>query len=183
MALADGHDLNLLTLDYLHPARHREYASVAEWRRRYLSDEIRHLRISLPLSGVGDEGPRITPARNQVFVSMALNWAAAERIDQIWIGINAADHADYIDCRPDWLDAMDQLARPWGVTVRAPLIGKTKDEILTIARDLDVDMSIPWSCYEGQPRPCGTCNSCLSDPRRELDDWGTRPWSPIGRVR
>lgn len=174
MALKNGHDLWLMNVSYWHPARAREFRAIEQFRLKYFQEYFqardRYISIPVPLIGIGEQGPRITPARNQVFLSLAINTAAAQRIDEVWIGVNESDNADYIDCRPAFIDTMDGLAQGWGVRLRAPLLEMTKAQILDLAIELGVDLNVPWSCYEGGAAPCGTCNSCLQDPRLRAGD-------------
>ena len=163
-------DTQLVTLFYRypHPAAPEEYRAVAEWHRlkRLAGKQIRHIEISLPLwgteqmdIGTGQPGPRILPARNQVMISIAINIAASIGADCVMYGANADDNQEYVDCRPGWVQTMDELARPWGISISAPLLNQTKQEIKAEAVQLGV--SGWWSCY--QPRdghPCGTCDSC-----------------------
>ena len=174
MALKNGHDLWLMNVSYWHPARAREFRAIEQFRLKYFQEYFqardRYISIPVPLIGIGEQGPRITPARNQVFLSLAINTAAAQRIDEVWIGVNESDNADYIDCRPAFIDTMDGLAQGWGVRLRAPLQEMPKAQILDLAIELGVDLNVPWSCYEGGASPCGTCNSCLQDPRLRAGD-------------
>lgn len=112
------------------------------------------------------------PARNTVFLSMALAWAEAIGSTDIFIGVNAIDYSGYPDCRPEYIrafEALANLATREGVegraryTVHTPLIQLTKAEIIRKGMDLGVDYSITHSCYfptiDGQA--CGQCDSCV----------------------
>ena len=111
------------------------------------------------------------PARNTVFLSLALAWAEALGARDIFIGVNALDYSGYPDCRPEFIRAFQRtanLATKAGVEgarfkVHAPLIKMTKAEIIRLGRKLGVDYSITHSCYDPQPdgTPCGRCDSCL----------------------
>jgi len=112
--------------------------------------------------GVGAAGPRVLAGRNQVLISHAVNIAAARGIDEVWLGAHHGDTADYPDCRPEFIGAMDELAKAWGVRVAAPLMDLTRSQVIARASAALVPLNKCWSCY--QPRgiePCGTCNSCL----------------------
>ena len=100
-------------------------------------------------------GPRLVPARNAVLLSLAAN---ASECGAIVIGCNKADSTDYADCRPDFLSNM---ATGLGVDIRAPLLTKTKPEIVAMARALGLRRSDSWSCYVGGLVECGTCPSCI----------------------
>ena len=112
------------------------------------------------------------PARNTIFLSYALAYAEVLVADTIFIGVNAMDYSGYPDCRPEYINAyqaMANLATQTGVegktklTIRAPLIDKTKAEIIQIGAALGVDYSLTLSCYDpdAEGRACGSCDSCL----------------------
>ena len=112
------------------------------------------------------------PARNTIFLSYALAYAEVLVADTIFIGANAIDYSGYPDCRPEYIEAyqtMANLATQAGVEgktklrIRAPLIDKTKAEIIRIGASLGVDYSITLSCYDPdtEGRGCGVCDSCL----------------------
>ena len=120
------------------------------------------------------EGIPITyvPARNTIFLSYALAYAEVLVADTIFIGVNAIDYSGYPDCRPEYIEAyqtMANLATQAGVegktelTIRTPLINKTKAEIIQIGTALGVDYSLTLSCYDPdtEGRACGGCDSCL----------------------
>jgi 7-cyano-7-deazaguanine synthase len=132
------------------------------------------------------------PARNTVFLSLALAWAEALGAPAIFIGVSAIDYSGYPDCRPDFIEAFQALAtvatkaglEGRAPEIRAPLINKSKAETIRWGLALNVDYGLTWSCYDPLPdgRPCGTCDSCrlrreafegvgvrdplLADPRR-----------------
>ncbi|MCY3723067.1 MAG: 7-cyano-7-deazaguanine synthase QueC [Candidatus Poribacteria bacterium] len=112
------------------------------------------------------------PARNTIFLSYALAYAEVLVADTIFIGANAIDYSGYPDCRPEYIEAyqtMANLATQAGVEgktklrIRAPLIDKTKAEILRIGASLGVDYSLTLSCYDPDTEgsACGRCDSCL----------------------
>lgn len=110
------------------------------------------------------------PARNTVFLSLALAYAEAVGAYDIFIGANAVDYSGYPDCRPKYLAAFQKLARlatRAGVegkkfVVHAPLLRKTKGEIIRLGFSLGVDYSLTHSCYSpsAKGKPCGKCDSC-----------------------
>lgn len=110
------------------------------------------------------------PARNTVFLSMALGWAEVLGANTIFIGANAVDYSGYPDCRPEFINAFEKLANlatKTGVEehsfrVKAPLIDMTKAEIIQTGLSLGVDYGITISCYnpDVENRPCGECDSC-----------------------
>ena len=120
----------------------------------------------------GGEGIPVTyvPARNTVFLSLALGWAEVLGAGTIYIGVNAIDYSGYPDCRPEFIEAFQALAalatkravesRP--VRIEAPLIELSKAQIIRRGIDLGVDYALSVSCYraDGQGRACGRCDSC-----------------------
>jgi 7-cyano-7-deazaguanine synthase len=110
------------------------------------------------------------PARNTVFLSLALALAEARGMEAIVLGVNAVDYSGYPDCRPEYLEAFGRLARlatKVGVEGRpieilAPLVSLTKAEIVRLGLELGVDFGLTTSCYDPAPdgRPCGACDSC-----------------------
>ncbi|MCP4598590.1 7-cyano-7-deazaguanine synthase QueC [Neptuniibacter sp.] len=127
------------------------------------------------------------PARNTVFLSLALGWAEVLEADAIFIGVNAVDYSGYPDCRPEYIAAfetMANLATKRGVTgdpikIETPLIDLTKEQIIQEGTRLGVDYGLTVSCYQAddEGRACGNCDSCrlraqgfadsgLSDPTR-----------------
>jgi 7-cyano-7-deazaguanine synthase len=111
------------------------------------------------------------PARNTVFLALALAYAEVIGATDLFIGANALDYSGYPDCRPEYMRAFEQvanLATKAGVegarfTIHAPLIRMTKAEIIRKGLELGVDYGLTHSCYDPDPqgRPCGRCDSCL----------------------
>lgn len=113
------------------------------------------------------------PARNTVFLSLALAWAEVLGAADIFLGVNAVDYSGYPDCRPEFIAAFERLANlatKAGVEgtshfrIHAPLIAMTKAEIIRKGLSLGVDYSLTTSCYSPDPitgRACGSCDSCL----------------------
>jgi len=112
------------------------------------------------------------PARNTIFLSHALAWAEVLGAEDVFIGVNALDYSGYPDCRPEFTEAFEKLANlatQAGVEgksrfrVHTPLIELSKAQIVARAYELNVDLSLTWSCYAPEPdgRACGLCDSCL----------------------
>jgi 7-cyano-7-deazaguanine synthase len=112
------------------------------------------------------------PARNTIFLSLALAWAEVLEAQDIFIGVNALDYSGYPDCRPEFIAAfeiMANLATKTGVEgrtkvkIHTPLIKLTKAGIVKLGRKMGVNFSLTHSCYDPDPqgRPCGLCDSCL----------------------
>lgn len=127
--------------------------------------------IDVPKDGLTDDIPvTYVPARNLVFLSLALAWAEAAGSGDLFIGVNALDYSGYPDCRPEFIDGFQNLARVatrYGseggtVTVHAPLQYLKKSEIAREAARLGLDPGDSWSCYDPLPdgRACGACDSC-----------------------
>lgn len=109
------------------------------------------------------------PGRNSVFLSMAMSCAETQRAEAIFIGANALDYSGYPDCRPEYLEAFARAmlsgtkagGEGWKVEVKAPLINLTKKDIVLLGRKLGVPFETTWSCYAGDDKPCGVCDSCI----------------------
>jgi 7-cyano-7-deazaguanine synthase len=123
-----------------------------------------------PLETASDIPPTYVPARNTVFLSLALGWAEVLAADAIVIGVNALDYSGYPDCRPEYLaafEALAALATKAGVEGRAlkilaPLVQLSKAEIIARGLALGLDYALTHSCYDPMPdgAPCGRCDSC-----------------------
>jgi 7-cyano-7-deazaguanine synthase len=202
MARRAGYRLFALTIDYRQ--RHRVELDAAR-RVAAMLDVERHVTLALDLSRFGgsaltddalavpidgvSEGIPVTyvPARNTIFLSLALGWAEAVGAADLVIGVNAVDYSGYPDCRPAFVtafEAMANLATKAGVEGRAlrvhtPIVAMTKAAIARAAHDLGLDAGQTWSCYAPTPdgHPCGVCDSCrlraegfaaagLTDPAR-----------------
>lgn len=120
------------------------------------------------------EGIPVTyvPARNTVFLALALAWAEVIEAADIFLGVNAVDYSGYPDCRPEYIEAYERMANlatrasveeGVKIRIRTPLIHMTKAEIVKKALELGVDVGLTHSCYDppGDGRACGRCDSCL----------------------
>jgi len=128
------------------------------------------------------------PARNTVFLSLALAWAEVLGSADIFIGVNALDYSGYPDCRPEFIEAyehMANLATKAGVEgrmhlrIHTPLIRLSKAEIVKLGAQLRLDFSLTHSCYDPDEagRPCGQCDSCLLR-RKGFEEAGVK--DPLG---
>ena len=127
--------------------------------------------IAVPKGGVG-EGIPVTyvPARNTIFLSLALGLAEASGARDLFIGVNALDYSGYPDCRPEFIAEFERLANlatkagveGEHVTIHAPLLHMTKADIAREAQRLGLDASVSHSCYDPLPdgRHCGQCDAC-----------------------
>lgn len=128
--------------------------------------------LEVPKTGVTSGIPiTYVPARNTVFLALALAWAEVLSSSDIFIGVNAVDYSGYPDCRPEFIEAfehMAHLATKAGVEGRAqvrihtPLSQLSKSEIIRLGQTLAVDFRLTHSCYDPgeNGRPCGLCDSC-----------------------
>lgn len=112
------------------------------------------------------------PARNTVFLSLALAWAEVLTCGDIFIGVNAMDYSGYPDCRPEFLAAFENLANlatrlgtqdKINLRIHAPLINRSKAEIIKLGTSLGVDYNLTTTCYDPdvQGHPCGECDACM----------------------
>jgi len=201
LAREAGHAWLALTIDY--NQRHRAELEAANRIAQELA-AARHVvlpldltrfggsaltdNIAVPKGGVGDGIPvTYVPARNTVFLSLALAFAEAAGARDLYIGVNALDYSGYPDCRPDFIAAFQDLANratKAGVegdrfTLHAPLLHMTKADIAREAARLGLDAGLSHSCYDPLPegRHCGLCDACrlrakgfteagLADPTR-----------------
>lgn len=127
--------------------------------------------IDVPKDGVGDDIPvTYVPARNTIFLSLALGWAEAAGARDLYIGVNALDYSGYPDCRPEFIagfEKLAELATKAGVEgqpfrIHAPLQDMTKADIVREGVRLGLDLGVSWSCYDPAPGGlhCGLCDSC-----------------------
>jgi len=126
--------------------------------------------IEVPAAGSADGIPvTYVPARNSIFLAVALGVAEARGLDAVWIGVNAIDYSGYPDCRPEFIEAFRGVAATGQkrgvegnpIALRTPLIDRTKEEIVRIGVDLGAPLHLTWSCYRGGERPCGACDACV----------------------
>jgi 7-cyano-7-deazaguanine synthase len=201
LALQQGYRCYTLSFDY--GQRHRSELEAAK-RVSELMKVEEHKIVRLDLGTIGGSaltdttidvpeqetaGIPVTyvPARNTVFLSIALGWAEVLEADTIFLGVNAVDYSGYPDCRPEYIssfEAMANLATRAGVegnklSIQAPLMDMTKGEIISAGTSLGVDYSQTVSCYQASidGLACGKCDSCrlriegfnqagISDPTR-----------------
>mgnify|MGYP006095367487 CR=1 FL=1 len=184
MAMSQGYDCYTLSFDY--GQRHRSELVAAQQVSDLMTVHI-HKVVKLDLGTIGGSaltdssidvpeyetaGIPVTyvPARNTVFLSIALGWAEVLGANDIFLGINAVDYSGYPDCRPDYIsafEAMANLATKAGVegnklSIHAPLIDMTKGEIIQVGLSLGVAYSHTVSCYQASEEglACGRCDSC-----------------------
>jgi len=125
-----------------------------------LTDEI-----DIPKGHYEDDSMKSTvvPNRNMILISMALGYAVTKEAEEVWFGAHAGDHAIYPDCRPEFVEKMDAVARIANyspIAVKAPYIAMSKTEILAIGLNMQLDYGLTWTCYEGKELACGSCGAC-----------------------
>ena len=184
IARSQGYDCYTLSFDY--GQRMRAELHAAERVSETLGD-VEHKVVHLNLDSIGGsaltdtridvpeeatEGVPVTyvPARNTVFLSIALGWAEVLGAQDIFIGVNAVDYSGYPDCRPEFIEAFEALANVATkagtegnrITIHTPLMDLGKDDIVRRGVALGVDYSLTVSCYQATDEglACGKCDSC-----------------------
>src|SRR5207302_6320290 len=126
--------------------------------------------MAVPVDGVDTDVIPATyvPARNLIFLSVAMGVAEARDADAVYLGVNALDYSGYPDCRPEFVEAFRGTAalalkrgiegRP--VDIRTPLIELSKADIVRLGLEVGAPLELTWSCYFGGPDPCGACDAC-----------------------
>lgn len=113
--------------------------------------------------------PTYVPARNTIFLSLALAYAETIQADAIFIGVTAADYSGYPDCRPAFIEAFQTLANIATkktiehnlISIKTPIISDSKRIIIQKGQALQVPFQDTWSCYQGKEKACGECETCL----------------------
>jgi len=187
-AIAKGEGFQLYALTVRYGQRHVREIAAARDVAAALGVE-RHIELDVDLSAFGgsaltgdgpvpkdraisstDIPPTYVPARNTVFLSLALGWAEVLGAGDIFIGVNALDYSGYPDCRPEYIAAFERLASLATATgvqggsfrIHAPLQMLSKADIVRKGQALGLDYGLTHSCYDPAPdgRPCGHCDSC-----------------------
>lgn len=184
VAKAEGYQCYSMSFDY--GQRHRVELRAAERVAQQLG-VIEHKVVGLNLNGIGGsaltdlsidvpESPSLgipityVPARNTVFLALALGWAEVLEAQDIFIGVNAVDYSGYPDCRPEFIEAFERMANlatkagveGEGFSIRAPLQYLSKAQIIQTGLANGVDYALTVSCYQAdeEGRACGKCDSC-----------------------
>jgi 7-cyano-7-deazaguanine synthase len=192
MAIAKNEGYKIYSMTFRYGQRHALEVEAARRIAEALGAE-RHLVIDIDLGKIGGSAltdniavPRsrseseikggipvtYVPARNTIFLSYALAWAEVIGAADIFIGANAIDYPGYPDCRPEYIQAFENMAnlalkaaveKNLRISIRAPLIHLTKAEIIRKGIALGVDYRLTRSCYDPSPdgRACGCCDSCV----------------------
>ncbi|HEY1991631.1 MAG TPA: 7-cyano-7-deazaguanine synthase QueC [Gammaproteobacteria bacterium] len=184
VARRDGYTCHALSFAY--GQRHSAELAAAARVARVLG-AVEHKTVALDLSAIGgsaltdssipvpdhpSEGIPVTyvPARNTVFLAVAVGWAEVLEAGHIFIGVNAVDYSGYPDCRPEFIAAFQQVANLGtragvegrGLAIEAPLQRLSKADIIRLGSSLGVDYGLTVSCYSADAagRACGVCDSC-----------------------
>ncbi|UCE75538.1 MAG: 7-cyano-7-deazaguanine synthase QueC [Methanomassiliicoccales archaeon] len=187
-AKEEGYMLYPLSFDY--GQRHKkELECAGKIARYYEAQEHKILKIDLgqiggsaltdvsiaipekrDLEEIGEDIPATyVPDRNTILHTLALGYAEVMKADAIFIGANALDYSGYPDCRPEYFEAFQKVAELGtkagvegrAIVIKYPLINMTKAEIVKEGTRLNVPFHLTWSCYYGQEKACGKCDSCL----------------------
>lgn len=186
LAYARSQGYRCFTVSFDYGQRHKAELLAAERCSRVNGAEA-HKVISLDLGSIGGsaltdssiqvpetatEGIPVTyvPARNTIFLAIALGWAEVLDADIIFIGVNAVDYSGYPDCRPEFIQAFEKMANlatragveGRGVKIEAPLLHLSKRQIIELGMQLGVDYSQTVSCYQAtdEGKACGLCDAC-----------------------
>lgn len=186
VAIARSQGFACYTMSFDYGQRHRAELQAAERVARQLG-VAEHKVVGINLNGIGGsaltdtsidvpeqpgEGVPVTyvPARNTVFLVLALGWAEVLQAHDLFIGVNAVDYSGYPDCRPEFIEAFERMANLAtkagvegnGFRIQAPLQHMSKAEIIRRGTELGVDYATTVSCYQADDdgRACGVCDSC-----------------------
>jgi 7-cyano-7-deazaguanine synthase len=138
--------------------------------RRIGGSALTDASIAVPVAGdeasIGNEVPvTYVPFRNAHFLSAAVSWAEVLGAETVFIGAVEQDSSGYPDCRPAYYDAFNQLIRmgtkDGQIRVKTPLIEMRKSEIVRLGVELGAPFHVSWSCYSGETKACGVCESCV----------------------
>jgi 7-cyano-7-deazaguanine synthase len=143
--------------------------NLRQWGGSALTDDAIDLPQERTFAQMSEDIPvTYVPARNTIFLSFALAYAEIIGGDRVYIGVNALDYSGYPDCRPDYIQAMQEVFRLGtkqgregkAITIESPLINLKKTEIIQLGNKLGVPWELTWSCYAGSDKACGVCDSC-----------------------
>jgi 7-cyano-7-deazaguanine synthase len=180
IAKKNGYKTSCLTFDY--GQRHKKEILFAKKIAKSAKSTCVVLKISLPwkksalldknikvpenrkFSGIKNIPSTYVPARNTIFLSFGLSYAEAIGAKAVFIGANAVDFSGYPDCRPEYYRKFNELfkkaTKAKGIKIVAPLLRKTKEDIVELGARLNVDFNLTWSCYKGGSKPCMVCDAC-----------------------
>lgn len=181
-ARKDGYELSGLTIDYsqthrkeidsavkvagfLKMSQHKIIRLDLSWLPSSLTDK----KISIPEEISEGIPSTYVPARNTIFISLALAYAETAGADAIFLGVNHIDYSGYPDCRPEYIEAYQRLislatkktVEGGNIVLKSPLIDLSKSEIIRLGNEMGLDFSITRSCYRDTAKACGKCPSCI----------------------
>jgi 7-cyano-7-deazaguanine synthase len=186
LAKSKGYKVSCLIFDY--GQRHKRELNSARALARKTGCDFKVIRLAFPSKGSSLLNRRAplpparlcnknrknipstyVPARNLIFLSMAVSFAESIKAGTIFIGANAIDYSGYPDCRPQFYREFRKVitvgtkagCEGKDIRVATPLIKKSKKEIIRLGTKLGVPYELTWSCYRGARRPCGVCESCF----------------------
>lgn len=185
LAIAKAEGYNCYTISFDYGQRHKTELAAAQklaektgvQAHKVIQIDLRTIggsaltdEIDVPESEQSGIPVTYVPARNTVFLSIALGWAEVLNAEAIFVGVNAVDYSGYPDCRPEFIQAFEKLANLATKSavegnplyIRAPLMKLSKSEIIQRGTELGIDYSETISCYQAdaQGRACGKCDSC-----------------------
>ncbi len=204
IAIADGYEV--IALSFRYGQRHerelesaRQVAELLGAREHFVTDvnlaswggsALTQATLDVPTDGVklGVIPSTYVPGRNTVFIAIALSLAEAKGAEAIYLGINAVDYSGYPDCRPEYLEAYQQLAllsskvglEGQSPKLVAPLVMDSKADIVRRALKFGVPIEKTWSCYQGEEEPCGLCDSCRIRDRALIEAGRSDLATPVG---
>lgn len=190
LALARGRHDSLLAVTFDYGQRHRielgraamvvalygaeqlvVRLDLSAWGGSALTDTAIDVPVAAPSTPNSNTGIPVTyvPARNLIFLSVAVGVAEARDLASVAIGVNALDYSGYPDCRPEFVTSFAETARlalkrgveGRPVEVLTPLIDRTKADIVRLGIEHGAPLELTWSCYRGDTDPCGTCDACV----------------------
>jgi len=186
-AKADGYECYAISFDYQQRHRRELNSAIAiakqadikehqvvsfdlrQWGGSALTDNQIDLPCDRSLEQMSHHIPiTYVPARNTIFLSFGLSYAEAKGASRVYVGVNALDYSGYPDCRPDYIQAMQNVFKlgtkqgreGQAIEIVTPLINLKKTEIIELGNQLGVPWQETWSCYAGGELACGVCDSC-----------------------
>lgn len=176
-----GYEIYCLTIDYGQKARKeieaaKKIAKILECKEhkilkidlKFLKSALTKKEIKIPEKETKGIPKTYVPARNTIFISLALGYAETIDADAIFIGVNSIDFSGYPDCRPIYIKRFQKLidvatkktSSGKKIKLIAPIINLSKSQIIKKAINFGLDISKSWSCYQNKKNPCGKCPSC-----------------------
>ena len=163
---ARDYDVYALHFSYGQRTEQRELISACEIGGSALTDLSIAVPEAPPTAKIGEDIPvTYVPFRNAHFLSAAVSWAEVLGAQAIFIGAVEQDSSGYPDCRPAYYDAFQKViqtgTKDGNIQIDTPLIHMKKSEIVQLGVELNAPFHLTWSCYSGEDRACGVCDSCV----------------------